>query len=366
MMPKRITFALAIAFVAVLCITGLLHAQGILSQYCGNPAAGGIVENVAPWYCKYINPSIISEWHKYFPLMMVAVMFSYSIAAVLFMFGVAFRNDRLRTFGTGELYEATATAMMAILFVFISAVMFGILPAVTAGPINPFDASLTYIATTLNTTYTTASHVFYLGTLGYSYTSFKLEGEVGGFNFPTIPPVWALAFQYLFFWPSWVVVAFMFEAMLSLYTQFYLIIFFMYAAIPVFLVPGIIFRALIPTRNLGGMMIAMAIGFYFIMPTLFSIAYYYTSTNIYTQLSQSQTALNRYGASPSGLIDNSLSASAPLVSTIGQLQSTFGAFWLSILFFPALIIALTYALVTQIAEILGGMAKTSGRLRTLV
>lgn len=360
-------YTIMVIIAAVAIVIGAVHAQSILTDYCSStPSSTSIVNNVAPWYCNDINPAIMNEWSQYFPIMSLAIMVSYSIAALVFMFGVALRNDRLRTFGTAEIYEATATAIMVILFTFIAAVMFGLLPALTSGPINPFDASLGYISGIINQTYVTESNMFTAAAIDYGYASFVITVSTPGFNFgAAIGQLAGLAIAYYFFWPAFIVVSLLFEGILSLFVQFYLIVFMMYAAIPVFLIPGIIFRALIPTRNLGGMMIAVAIGFYFIMPTLWAVAYASTSGSISAQLTQTQTALDRYG-SGNGLETNALSASSPLATTVANMRAALGPYFLSILFFPAVIIALTYALITQIAEILGGMAKTSARLRSLV
>ena len=365
-------FKSIIAAILLTALLGIVHSQiPILTQYCGTGAIG-VVNNFAPWYCSGPDQAISSEWVQYFPLLFIAVTLSYTIAAVLFMFGIALRNDRLRTFGTGELYEATATAIMAIMFTFIAAVFFGLLPSITVGNINPYDAALTYISTTINVTYSTASNLFYIGAVDSSLTSFNIQGSIPNLADPLAPipivsplPIMALPFYYAFFWPAMTILTMMFEAMISLYTQFYLIVFFMYAAVPVFLIPGIIFRALIPTRNLGGMMMAIAIGFYFVMPMLFAVAYYFTSTSILSQLSQTQSVLNQYRNSQDSL-PQAASPSSPLVTTLSQAKSTISDYWLSILFFPALILAMTYMLITQMAEILGGMGKTSSKLRALV
>ena len=350
----------------VLAITaGIVHSQSLVAQYC-NPTSSGSINTYAPWYCTDINPFITSEWAQYFPILFLAVSLSYTIAAVLFMFGVALRNDKLRTFGMGELYEATATAIMAILFTFIAAVLFGLLPSMTTGTINPYDTSLAYISTTINTTYSTLSNLFYIAAVDSGYTSFIISGTVLGVNIPDYLTLLTAPFYYFFFWPAFSILGFMFEALISFYTQFYLITFFMYAAIPVFLIPGVIFRALIPTRNLGGMMMAMAIGFYFIMPLLFSVAYYVTSTSIQSQLSQTNAVLNRYSGNLQDSVDQAASPGAPLVTTLTQARSALSSYWLSILFFPVLILAMTYMIITQIAEILGGMGKTSSKLRSLV
>lgn len=362
---KILFFAVVLALVV-----GVVFSQSILTQYCAKgPGGTGEIETLTPWYCQNVDPAIISSWKRWAPIGLLVVTLSYTLAALLFMLGVALRNDRLRTFGMAEIYEATATALMIVLFGFISAVMFGLLPSLTVGTINPFDSALNYIALTINTTYITNAELFNLGTLAGMYGSISLgtgESGIAGVSVPNIFPAFAFVAEYEFFWPTFLVVAFMFEAMLSLYTQFYLIIFFMYAAIPVFLIPGMIFRALIPTRHLGGMLMAMAIGFYFIMPVLFSVAYHFTSANIIAQLDAVQTAINRYGTG-SNAIASIVSPTSPLAVTLGNLENSgFSSFWLSILFFPALIVAMTYALITQIAEILGGLAKGSGRLRGLV
>ncbi len=352
-----VSFAFAI-------IVGIVHSQSPVAQYCSQ--ASGSINTYAPWYCTDINPFITNEWAHYFPILFLAVTFSYTIAAVLFMFGVALRNDRLRTFGTGELYEATATAIMAILFAFIAAVMFGLLPSMTTGTINPYDTSLAYISTTINTTYSTMSSLFYLAAIDSAFTSFSISGNAFGVLIPSVLGLLEAPFYYYFFWPAFSILGFMFEALISFYTQFYLITFFMYAAIPVFLIPGVIFRALIPTRNLGGMMMAIAIGFYFIMPLLFSVAYYFTSTSIQSQLSQTNAVLNKYSGNLQDSVYQAASPGAPLVTTLTRAKSAMSAYWLSILFFPVLILAMTYMLITQIAEILGGMGKTSSKLRSLV
>lgn len=358
-------YKIALLAVSIAVLLGIVHSQfPIVTQYCGT-GTSAIVSNYAPWYCNTADPIITAEWTQYFPLLFIAVTLSYSIAAVLFMFGIALRNERLRTFGTAELYEATATAIMAIMFTFIAAVFFGLIPSITAGTINPYDASLNYISQTINTTYATATNLFYIAAVDNSYTTFSIQGTVYGFEIPNVFPVLTLPFYYLFFWPAFSILGMMFEAMISLYTQFYMITFFMYAAIPVFLIPGILFRALIPTRNLGGMMMAVALGFYFIMPMLFSVAYYFTSTSIQAQLTQTQSVLNQYGNAQDSL-PQAASPSSPLVTTLTQAHSTISSYWLSILFFPALILAMTYMIITQMAEILGGMGKSSSRLRALV
>ena len=365
MMPKP-SYKLAAAAIILTLAIGIAHSQSfpILTQYCGSGSTA-VVNNLAPWYCTNTDPIITKEWMKFSPIMLIAVTLSYTIAAAIFMFGVALRNDRLRTYGIGEMYEATATALMVILFTFVAAVLFGLLPGLTVGAINPYDTALNYISATINTSYSAASNLFYIGSVDYSYSTFTIAGQIGPEPIPNVFAATKWPFYTFFFFPAYFLLSFLFDAMISLYTQFYMIVFFMYAAIPVFLVPGVIFRALIPTRNLGGMMMAMSIGFYFIMPLLFSVAYYFTSVGVIANLGQTQSILNQYNNAQNsmGAAD---SASSPLAVTLTQANSSVTSYWLSILFFPALIIAMTYMVITQAAEILGGMAKSSSKLRSLV
>ncbi|MCL4365117.1 hypothetical protein M1590_02210 [Candidatus Marsarchaeota archaeon] len=332
-----------------------------LRGYCSK---GGTIYTVANWYCNDINTQVQEEWATDLPIALLAITIALLVSVSIFMFGVALRNDRLRTFGIGEIYEAFASIIIVVLFMFMAAVLFGLLPSIT-GTLNPFTASLTYISSIIYESSIISTHLFTLLTTARYYASIALivcpsEGTcINTFS------VFSLAINYLFFWPGFSVFAFTAEAMISLYVQYYMIIFFMEASIPVLFIPGVIFRTLLPTRHLGGMMMATAIGFYFIMPTLYGVAYATTSNSIFSQLTQSESYLNQYG-SGTGVITNSVSPGAPLVATLKGIAQTFTAFWLAVLFFPALIIAITYSFITQIAELIGGMARPSSRLRSLV
>ncbi len=343
------------------------NAYALTGCQTGTTSINGVVNNIAPWYCNYANPQIAAVWINWLPIMFIAITVSFSIATMLFLFGVVLKNDRLRTFGIGEMYEAFATTIIVALFLFIAAVMFGLLPAITAGPIDPYDAALSYIATTINTTTSTGSNLFGTVALSGFYVSigFQTDALGGEIRTPPILDVLSFLITYYFFFPAWSVVVFLVEALFSLYTQFYLILFIMYSAVPVFLIPGILFRTFIPTRQLGAMMIAVSIAFYFVMPTLFAVAYYYTSNNIASQLTLANGILGRYGQN-ANFVQDAGSPQAPLALAVNNIDSAFSSYWLSILFFPALIIAVTYSTVTQIAELIGGMSKGSSRLRALV
>jgi hypothetical protein len=380
-MMNKIALAMILALILVAMPLG---AQGNpISQYCGNVnklGANAIVSVVAPWYCNTINAAAVKVWSNWEPIAIAATLFSFSIAALIIMIGIGIRNDRVRIFGMGELYEAIATATIVILFTFVAALMFGLLPGFFVGSYNPYSYALNNINYTIGQTDGLVAQLYAIGSVDYYYasqvystciaeTAFKCQFQSSFF-----PPIFKYAVVYLFFWPASALIELIVPGLMALNLEFYLIIFMMYAAIPVFLIPGVIFRALIPTRHLGGMLMAIAIGFYFFMPILFGIAFAQiagTQGGTASQLSAISGALGRYGgctpgsASCKDAVQNSASPSSPLVEEISTASSAMGAFWLSVLFYPALISAMTYAFITQIAELLGGMARTSSRLRGL-
>lgn len=360
-------FKLALVAVFFTLFSGvyLLNSQSPASssQYCGN---GGIVQVSASWYCSSVNQAVISNWVKWEPLAILVVFVSFLIAVIIFVFGVALRNDRIRTYAISEMYEAMASAILVAAFLFIAALMFGVLPGIVTGPdINPYDLSINYIAKIQNATSTLTVNLFQTAAVADYLSTLSLQVcEAQGLSCQEATGWFGFIMTFLYFWPAWSILTFFFEAIFSLYVQFYMITFFLYAAIPAFLIPGVLLRAFPPTRHVGGMLMAISIGFYFIMPILFSIAYAFTVNGLSSQLSVANANVQKY-TSNGQLFSQTTNPNSPLIGQLTNIQSTFGDFWLAILFFPALIIAMTYTFIIQIAEFIGGMAKSSTRLRAL-
>ncbi|EQD54068.1 conserved hypothetical protein, membrane [mine drainage metagenome] len=325
------------------------------------------VENSAPWYCP-INEQIYDSWSSETPIAFAAILIAFAIAAIIFMVGAALKNDRIRNFGIGELYEAIASAMIVGLFLYVSAVAFGIIPSLFVGTINPYATAFHLMLSTIQQAENVFSSLYNVFILDSFYVSINVELDLPILGAPPmslLTQIYALPLEILVIEPTQVLASFIIEGITAIYAEYYLLVFFSVASIPVFLVPGVIFRAIFPTRALGGMLIALAMGFYIIMPTMFAIAYYFTAPNILQTLSTASVQLNRFGAN-SGAITNALTPDSPVVLQITSAQSAMSSFWLLILFYPLLIIAVTYAFVTQIASFIGGAAQTSSRMRTFI
>ncbi len=345
---------------------GISHASSFVTQYCSST---GQVQIVAPWYCSDINIQAQNVWSQWEPLALIVAFLSFLLGAVIFMAGIVSKSSRIRNFGVGEIYESIASILIVVAFLFIAATLFGLLPGVVTGPINPYDTSLTYIANTINTTSSLASRLFIIASLDRYYASITTQICFLNTLVSVCTPEGFRPFAFtilLWYWPAWALMQFMLDALFTLYVQYYFILFFLYAGMPVFLIPGVILRAFLPTRGVGGMMIAIAIGFFLVMPVLFSIAYYFTSTSAIKGLSNTYATLTQYGAG-TGAQAGTLSPYSPLVLAITNANSVMNGFWLSILFFPALILAITYSVVMQLAQLIGGAAKTgSTKLTALV
>ncbi len=332
----------------------------------------GLAHNItinAPWYCP-INQQMYNAWEGDLPIALIVVMIAFLIAGSIFAVGAGLKNDRVRNYGIGEMYEATASAILIGIFLYVSAVMFGLLPSAIIGPINPYATALNLMTSTISAAenvYTSLYHVYYYYQLLSSVSVNVVIPDING----KIPVQEVLLAPLQLYWdilviePTVVISSFITDGILALYAEYNLIVFFSLAAIPAFLIPGIIFRAIIPTRALGGIMIALAMGFYFIMPTLFAVAYYFTAPHMTTLLNDAALQLSRFSLSKSSF-NTQINPSSPIVTQISGVKTAFSGFWLLILFYPTLIVAITYAFVVQVADLIGGASRMGGKVRGFI
>ncbi|MFI5412873.1 MAG: hypothetical protein ACHQX1_03195, partial [Candidatus Micrarchaeales archaeon] len=147
--------------------------------------------------------------------------------------------------------------------------------------------------------------------------------------------------------PEISIASFLIDGMYVLWGIYYLLVFFSYIS-PVFIALGVIFRAIMPTRALGGMLIALGMGFYVIAPTLIAFLY--------------SPEINPY---PSNInIDACSGISAPpTCATFGPIASVLDGLWLQMVFYPIIVTAMTYTFVTQIGNFIGASSQMGGRLR---
>ncbi len=375
-MKNRIAFV-ALLLALALAPWGAAAASTALGAGGGTSSAAASCDQtanaVAPWYCSQINQATSNIWTIWEPVALIAVLLAFFIAAMIFIASIVLNNEKIRRFAIGELYEACATAIMVIAFMSISATLFGIIPALVTGPVDPYSMSLNYISGTLQASQKPVIALYdaimvdsYYGSQEIVITTNPAAGLVakGASMISSIISSLIVPIMQLFIVPADAMLGLLVEGMLALTAEFYMILFFMYVAIPVFLIPGIIFRTILPLRSVGGMLIAMAIAFYLVMPMLFSVAYYFVNISVMSNLN---AAAGQITVDSQGTLSqtNAASSTSPLAVDVNGLQSEMGSYFLSVLFYPALILGLTYFAMTTIADFIGGISKTTGRLGLL-
>lgn len=343
---------------------------GLLPQPVSN-----VISTSEPWYCP-INQQIYSEWVSYLPAAAIVIFISFAIAGIIFMIGVAFNSNKIRNFGIGEFYEAIATLIIVMAFLYICAVVFGILPGVLVGGINPYATAFNLMSKTINTAQNMYSAMFNIYLSLSSAVSPRITLEIAGstsgiakslLNFIGFAPqlfvnLYTIPVTIFFLDPSIAIANLLADGIAALYAEYYLLTFFSIAAIPAFLIPGVFFRSIFPTRALGGILIAMAFGFYLVMPALFSVAYYFTAPTVQRDMGLATLQMLRLSYSP----QSATSATSPLVLQLDNVKSSLNGFWLLIFFYPSLIIAITYATIQELANFIGRASQVSGRVRSFI
>jgi len=364
-MEKRIVLIALLLAVALAPL--MASAQTVAS--CDQTA-----QKVSPWYCNQINQATANIWSSWEPIAFIAVVLSFMVAAIIFIAGLVFSNERIRRFAMGEIFEAAASALIVIAFMTLSATLFGVIPSLVTGPVDPYALSLGYISGTIQATqmpiialYNAIMVDSYYGSQEIAINT-GLQTAIGAkAAAQTVTSIFSslvVPITQLFIVPADAMMGLLVEGMLALTAEFYIILFFMYVAIPVFLIPGIIFRAILPLRSVGGMLIAVAIAFYLVMPTLFSVAYYFINISVISNLEATAAQITVDSAGTLAQT-NAGTSSSPLAIDVNALQSQMGSFFLSVLFYPALILGLTYFAMTTIADFIGGVSKTSSRIGLL-
>ncbi len=381
--------------IAILSITMLFPSTAAASgPVCGNPPSPSSTTLSQGYYQCLISQS----WNGLMPLAVVAVLIAFTIAAIIFMLGTAFKSDRIRNFGIGELYEAVATALIVGLFLTVSNMLVyipsSVLNASAGAPwanpsliataeTDPYTFTLTSLSILIGDTETIYDELFngqYLGQSIYDlqnqywYTVYpNCYGPICGYvnvhplttidynisavdgislsNLATaldrwnpIGPLLQISVSQSVLLPDIGAAGFIIDALYLLWSEYYLIFFFAFIG-PTLVAAGAIFRAFLPLRAFGGMLIALGIGFYLVMPTLFAFMFSVLPPPC-SLGSCSQIDQNFYTS-----------------IVTGSITAALGPLWLYILFYPLFAISLTYVFVTQFGNLIGATAQMGGRLR---
>ncbi len=349
----RYTVLIGIAL-ALLLTSSTAYAQ-VSQNVCGTST-----NSVAITYCNDL------------PFMVLAVLIAFAIAATIFLVGVSLKNDRIKNFGVGEIYEAIASAIIVGLFLYLAWVIVVVIPSFFVGGVDPLTFSLNAISnievSAVNTFLTQVYYPYYVNVETiYNAITVWIPNASINFSQPIVTDIGVFIDFFTTLQPLLTIAQFLIDGIYALSVEFYFIQFFAIIAIPAFIAPGVVFRAFLPTRGFGGTLIAMGIGFYVVMPTLFAFSFATVCPG------------SLQGSTPASGIQSCSSTAAPLPPAVQNLpignSSGNGAnligqylapFWLMLLFFPALVLTLTYAFIATVSNFIGASTSMGGRLRTMI
>lgn len=377
--------AMRLSFLAVIIFSVLVNYS--------SAASCGFVSATEP----QLQMEICYFWGGMLPVAIIAVLISFTIASFIFIIGTAAHNERIRNYGVGELYEAVATTIIVGMFFVVSGLILQTIPAsviyglgsaggsATPGISDPYVVATDSLTTTINTVQTQYDCILN----GVPYPPTGACPFVSGQTAPAPPPIGpgpgstnfgylsdyitqttsislpseqssailtiALTLNQLYYYlefvlPQSAIASFLIDGLYLLWGIYYLLVYFAFIS-PIFVILGIIFRAILPTRPLGGMLIALGIGFYLVAPTLFAFLYSPTA-NPYP------VSLN-VGACSGPTAPNTC-------SLFGEILNLLNGIWLQVIFYPILVTAITYSFITQLANFLGASAQMGGRIRGFI
>ena len=109
-------------------------------------------------------------------------------------------------------------------------------------------------------------------------------------------------------------------------------------------------------------MIAMALGFYLVMPALFATVYFFTAPGLMQGMSTASAQMKVVGLS--GLTITS--PQSPTVVALTGSQQALSSFWMLVLFYPVMIIAFVYSFVVEVSKFIGGTYRATSRIRSFI
>ncbi len=311
------------------------------------------------WYQPEVE-RVAGNWQVWGPISALAVLIAMLVVALAYMLGIGFDLPELRMWAKSELYQALASAVLVAGLVMLVAVMTdeGI-AKILGQAINPFSMAYGYLlplAEQLKSLYAwnyginfpveafSSLDLYSNATLTDIYFLFFLK--------PTIVEPLHLANHYVI------------QVLLTIYFQVAILNFFQQAALGTLLPLGVFLRIFPFTRGTGGLLIAMAIGFFLVYPTIFGFITLMTEDENALRASMAGDTSSTLGVDVAtyNACDHNLEAAAgeaekqtdpAILSKINERYSFLPPLILKILFYPIVVFAVTFTFIKVASPLLG-------------
>jgi len=301
-----------------------------------------------------------ATWQAWLPVAALGVLVAFLLAALAYMVGYGFDMRELRMWAKSELLQALASAVLVGFLIVMSQIMLDEGMAVILGQsTNPFAIGhryLNHMSDYLVDKYRWAYGLNWLPEMTSSFYLFSNTGGPERYPFLFLKPIFSD--------PLHLAGHFIIQILMVIYFQQALLSFFQQKMFTVVLPLGVFLRIFPITRGAGGLLIAIAIGFFIVYPTMFAFVAKMTGENM-----AMSDVMNTGSASTVGVDFTQFSAceqdfesmaeisenmvSPAVISKVNQFHSFVPPIILKSVFYPMIIFAVTISFIRIAAPLLG-------------
>jgi len=311
-----------------------------------------------PWYQSEYG-RVAEIWNVWAPVAFAGVTVAFLVVAVAYMIAIGFDLPELKMWAKSEFYQALASAVLVGGFLALTWVMLDEGMAKILGQnVNPFkmaDAYLSDLSVKLQNLYRW-NYFKNFGVEGISTISIYVNAtgiDISPLAFlkPLIIEPLHLANYYVI---QFLIIIAMWQGILN---------FFKTSAFATFLPLGVILRIFPPTRGAGGLLIAIAIGFFIVFPTMFAFIMMMTEEeNALGEELKGEKASVGVDLAAFNACEHDIESAAKvaeeqtdptILSKINTYYFFLPVIWLKILFYPLVVMAVTVTFIKVLSPLLG-------------
>jgi hypothetical protein len=374
------------------------HVDCPYGQVCDNGQCRDCLTSAECLSKTFLKSTPLGGVSPWFSISMIVLFIAFSGAVIFYMIAYAFNSDQFKRIAFAELMQVAASFLLiGFLFGFemfetdlvtkleqtsgaiTSALMLSGSGQIPGGAlsgqiqINPFDVSYAFLRNMLScaqnklkTTYENSKGIETVINIGIQITV-TLPGEKET-SLPLPNPMsllpslseTAAAYEYLANELTWLII--------FLYAQLAVLKFFETSMFTVFLPIGLILRSFPPTRGAGAVLVAIAIGFYFVYPLTFTLLYagspkQIEGCNVRVALDTTQlekTCPVNVGATTQ-ILASSSDLAATLDAAVPQLQAGTSDLRFAAFVYMLISLGVTFIFVRSLSSILGADISEIGR-----
>jgi len=373
-----------------------LHTDCSYGQICDNGQCKDCVTSAECWSKTLLKSTPTGGVSPWFSVSMIILFIAFSGAVIFYMIAYAFNSDQYKRIAFAELMQVAASFLLiGFLFGFemfetdlltklektsgtiTSALMLSGGGQIPSGAlsgqiqINPFDVSYAFLRNMLNCTENNLKNLYARAQVWENLMNMQLQFKVeipilkeetplNPFAYVSSFATKAAGYEYDINELTWLAI--------FLYAQIAVLKFIETSMFTVFLPIGLILRSFPPTRGAGAVLVAIAIGFYFVYPLTYTVLYVGTSPVIdgcsiaipLDVSKSSETCPVNVGA-VSDTMTSAAESAVSLDAVLPQIESGTTSMRFVALVYMIISLGVTFIFVRSLSSILGADISEIGR-----